>query len=397
MTRIGHRTCVRLPRPSDATRFYQWAYIFAARLSKRSRIARRGRTHYSSGPCDERVAHARRIDLGGKMLLPGFVDTQVNGGGGVLFNDEPTVAGISAIGRAHARFGTTGFLPTLISDDAAIIGKAIVAVDAAIAAAVPGVLGIHIEGPHLNEARRGVHDAGRLRAMDHDALKLLTSLKFGVTVVTLAPEMTSSDMLQSLSAAGVIVMAGHTNATFDDIAAARLHGLKGYTHLFNAMSPLGAREPGVVGAALSDDDTYCGIIVDGRHVDPRSLKIALRAKAHNRFMLVTDAMPVVGTSARSFQLQGRTILVANHTCVDEQGTLAGTALDMSSALRNSMAMLDLSAAEAIAMASEYPATFLGLGASHGRLEAGMRADLVIADGSFNVVDTWIGGRSCAAL
>ncbi len=346
---------------------------------------------------DERVAHARRIDLGGKMLLPGFVDTQVNGGGGVLFNDEPTVAGISAIGRAHARFGTTGFLPTLISDDAVIIGRAIAAVDAAIAAAVPGVLGIHIEGPHLNEARRGVHDARRLRAMDHDALNLLTSLKRGVTVVTLAPEMTSGDMLASLSAAGVIVMAGHTNATFDDIAAAKLHGLKGYTHLFNAMSPLGAREPGVVGAALSDDDTYCGIIVDGKHVDPRSLKIALRAKAHDRFMLVTDAMPVVGTSARSFQLQGRTILVEKDYCVDEQGTLAGTALDMSSAVRNSMAMLELSAAEAIAMASEYPATFLGLGASHGRLEPGRRADLAIADGSFNIVDTWIGGRSCAEL
>jgi N-acetylglucosamine-6-phosphate deacetylase len=346
---------------------------------------------------DDRLHLATRIDLAGKMLLPGFIDTQVNGGGGVLFNDEPTVAGISAIGRAHARFGTTGFLPTLISDDAAILSKAISAVDAAIAAGVPGVLGIHIEGPYLNEARKGVHDARRLRALDSSALALLTSLEHGVTVVTLAPELTSGDMLESLSAAGVIVMAGHTNATFDDIAAARLHGLKGYTHLFNAMSPLGAREPGVVGAALSDDDTYCGIIVDGKHVDPRSLKIALRAKAHNRFMLVTDAMPVVGTSARSFQLQGRTILVENDYCVDEQGTLAGTALDMSSALRNSMAMLELSAVEAIAMASEYPATFLGLGASHGRLEPGMRADMVIADGSFNIVDTWIGGRSCAEL
>ncbi len=340
---------------------------------------------------DPLPAGAEARDLGGRLLLPGFIDTQVNGGGGVLFNDSPTVDGIRAIGAAHRRFGTTGFLPTLISDDLTVLASAIQAVDAAIAAGVPGVLGIHIEGPFLSEARKGVHDASHFLELDHGMVALLSSLKRGVTLMTLAPEVTSPGVIQRLAAAGVVLAAGHTNATIDEIEAARRHGLTGFTHLFNAMSQLSAREPGAVGAALGDDETYCGIIVDGRHVDPRVLKIALRAKRHERFMLVTDAMPCVGTEATSFQLMGRTICVADGVCVDEQGTLAGTALDMGRAVRNAVAMLGLPATEAVRMASEYPAEFLKLGASHGRLQAGYRADFVVADEALNVEETWIGG------
>ena len=335
---------------------------------------------------------ADSLDLAGKLLLPGFIDTQVNGGGGVLFNDSPTVEGIRAIGAAHRRFGTTGFLPTLISDDLAVLASAIKAVDAAIAAAVPGVLGIHIEGPFLSEARKGVHDASHFLELDHDMVALLSSLKRGVTLMTLAPEVTSPGVIQRLAAAGVVLAAGHTDATIDEIEAARRHGLTGFTHLFNAMSQLSAREPGTVGAALGDDDTYCGIIVDGRHVDPRVLKIALKAKRHDRFMLVTDAMPCVGTDDTSFQLLGRTISVEDGVCVDEQGTLAGTALDMGRAVRNAVAMLGLPALEAVQMASEYPAQFLRLGTSHGRLAPGYRADFVVADEALNVLETWIGGE-----
>jgi N-acetylglucosamine-6-phosphate deacetylase len=340
---------------------------------------------------DARMRGAKQVDLRGRMLLPGFIDVQVNGGGGVLFNDMPTVEGIRRIARAHARFGTSGFLPTLISDDLAVVATAIAAVDAAIAAGVPGVLGIHIEGPYLNERRKGVHNAAHFQELGREAVALLSSLRRGVTLLTLAPELAMPEALDQLAAAGVILSAGHTNATATEIEAARRHGLRGYTHLFNAMSQLTAREPGAVGAALAEDDSYCGMIVDGRHVDPRVLKIALRARRHDRFMLVTDAMPPIGTGATSFQLQGRTINVADGVCVDEQGTLAGTALDMSLAVRNAIAMLALPPASAVRMASEYPADFLGLGASHGRLAPGHRADLLIADEGYNVLETWIGG------
>ena len=340
---------------------------------------------------DKRVRGATQVDLHGRMLLPGFIDVQVNGGGGVLFNDMPTVEGIRRIARAHARFGTIGFLPTLISDDLAVVATAIAAIDTAIAAGVPGVLGIHIEGPYLNERRKGVHNAAHFQDLGREAVALLCSLRRGVTLLTLAPERAKPEALDQLAAAGVILSAGHTNATATEIEAARRHGLRGYTHLFNAMSQLTAREPGAVGAALAEDDSYCGMIVDGHHVDPRVLKIALRARRHDRFMLVTDAMPPIGTDATSFQLQGRTINVADGVCIDEQGTLAGTALDMSLAVRNAIAMLGLPPATAVRMASEYPADFLGLGASHGRLAPGYRADLLIADEGYNVLGTWIGG------
>jgi N-acetylglucosamine-6-phosphate deacetylase len=341
---------------------------------------------------DSRLAAATPIDLAGRLLLPGFLDAQVNGGGGVLFNDSPTVEGIRAIGAAHRQFGTTGFLPTLLSDDLAVLKSAIEAVDAAIAAGVPGVLGIHIEGPFLSEARKGVHDAAHFLELDHDMVALLSSLKRGKTLMTLAPEVTSPGVIQRLARAGVILSAGHTDATGDEIEAARRHGLTGFTHLFNAMSQLTAREPGAVGAALADEDSYCGLIVDGKHVDPRVLRIVLRAKRHDRLMLVTDAMPSVGTQDRSFQLQGRTISVVDGYCVDEQGTLAGTALDMARAVRNATTLLGVPLGDAVRMASEYPANFLGLGASVGRIAAGCRADLVVTDEQLNVLETWIGGE-----
>lgn len=237
---------------------------------------------------------ARKHDLHGKLLLPGFIDTQVNGGGGVLFNDDPSVDSIREIGRAHRRFGTTGFLPTLISDDMHVVETALTAVQAAIKAGVPGVLGIHIEGPFLNVERKGVHDATKLRELDETALKLLTSLQGGRTLITLAPEMTTPQIIRKLTQAGVIVSAGHSNATYAEIKAALDQGLRGFTHLFNAMSQLTGREPGVVGAALDDQTSWCGIILDGLHVDPVVLRIALRSKPLDRFMLVTDAMPSVG-------------------------------------------------------------------------------------------------------
>jgi len=340
---------------------------------------------------DPRCRDAVNVDLQGQILLPGFIDVQVNGGGGVLFNDDPSLESIRAIGSAHRRFGTTGFLPTLISDDLDTIGQAIAAVQASLNAHLPGALGIHIEGPFLNWARRGVHDPKHLRRLDNAVISLLCSLRGGRTVLTLAPEMTTTGMIAQLSASGILISAGHSDANFAQTSAAIAHGVRGFTHLFNAMAPLAPREPGIVGAALFDANTWCGIIVDGHHVDPVMLKLALRCKRHDKFMLVTDAMPPVGSPEPSFVLQGRTIHVKDGVCRDENGTLAGTGLDMATAVRNAVSLLDLEIAEAARMASEYPAAFLGLDGELGRIAPGYRANLALLDDDLQVRRTWIEG------
>jgi N-acetylglucosamine-6-phosphate deacetylase len=332
-----------------------------------------------------------RYDLEGGLLVPGFIDTQVNGGGGVLFNDSPTVETIRTIGEAHRRFGTTGFLPTLISDDLHVIRAGIEAADAAIAEGVPGVLGIHVEGPFLNEQRKGIHDADKIRELDEEGLAILTSAKSGRTLVTVAPERTTPAMIGRLVDAGVIVSAGHSDATYAQMKAAINAGLSGVTHLFNAMSQLTSREPGVVGAAL-ESDLCCGIIVDGHHVDPVTLKLALRSRPHDKFMLVTDAMPSVGTEAESFILQGKQIIVSDGALRDETGRLAGSHLDMASAVRNAIETLDVTIEEAVRMASAAPAAFLQISEELGEISRGYRADLACLDDRLFVTGTWIGGR-----
>ena len=334
-----------------------------------------------------------RVDMEGGTLLPGFIDTQVNGGGGVLFNDEPTVEGIAAIAAAHRRFGTTGFLPTLISDDLDVIDRAMRAVEAAIEQGVPGVLGIHIEGPYLSARRRGIHSLDRLRDLDEEGLALLTSLKRGRTLVTVAPEAATPAMIGRLAASGVVVAIGHTNAGYDEARRALDAGATGVTHLFNAMSQLGNREPGVVGAAMDDPSCWCGLIVDGRHVHDATLKIALRARPLDRFMLVTDAMPSVGMTDKVFELHGRRITVQDGVCMDENGTLAGADLDMASAVRNAVERLGLTLPQAAFMAAAAPAAFMGLSDQRGRIAPGLMADLVLLDGEGRTVRTWIGGQS----
>src|SRR3984957_19558783 len=342
-------------------------------------------------PGDSRCRGAAIVDIERQLLAPGFIDVQVNGGGGVLFNDDPSPESIQAIGAAHRRFGTTGFMPTLISDDLETIGRAIDAVQSALDAAMPGVLGIHIEGPFLNSARRGVHDSRHLRLLDAGLVSLLSRLRGGKTVLTLAPEMTTPEIIAKLTAAGILVSGGHSDASYGETAAAIAQGLRGFTHLFNAMARLEPRDPGIVAAALYDENTWCGIIVDGHHVDPIMLKLALRCKRHDRFMLVTDGMPTVGSAKSTFVLQGRTIRVVDGICRDENGTLAGTSLDMAAAVRNAVSLLGLDLAEAARMASEYPAEFLGLGGELGRIAPGYRANLVLMDDDFKVQKTWIEG------
>ena len=343
-------------------------------------------------PSDPRLRDAQSHDLAGAMLLPGFIDVQVNGGGGVLFNEAPTVETIRRIGAAHRRYGTTGFLPTLISDRVEVMREALAAVEQALAEGVPGLLGIHLEGPYLASARKGVHDAKYFHAPSEDELALLCAPHRGVRLVTLAPDRVPPASIRALVAAGVVVCAGHTAADYETTRAALDAGVRGFTHLFNAMTPFGSREPGVVGAALEDAASWCGIIVDGHHVHPASLRVAIAAKARGRMLLVTDAMPPVGADRPDYVLNGETIIARDGVCQTAQGVLAGSALDMAGAVRNSVQMLGLPLDEAARMASTYPAEFLGLSGSHGRIAPGCRADLVAMDDDFRVQQSWIAGE-----
>ncbi len=330
--------------------------------------------------------------LAGGTLAAGFIDLQVNGGGGVMFNDAPTTATIAAIGRAHRAFGTTGFLPTFISGPRADMARAVEAVREALDQGMPGVLGIHFEGPHINLARRGAHDAREIGPLGDDDIDLLASLGTGRTLVTLAPESVEPAHIGALAGRGVIVAAGHTEAdagTFD-MAASELTGV---THLFNAMGPLGHRELGAAGAALTRDHLACSIIADGIHVHWDVVRLAWRAKPRSKLFLVTDAMAPVGAPALDeFSLGDERVRVVDGCLRVADGRLAGSLLDMGQAVRNCVAHAGIPLEEALAMAAAYPADFLGLAESRGRLAPGLRADLVWLDDELGVRATWIGGE-----
>ena len=330
------------------------------------------------------------------LIAPGFIDCQVNGGGGVLFNDSPTVEAIAAIGAAHRRFGTTGFLPTFISDEPGRMGEAVAAAAAAIAAGVPGVLGIHLEGPFINPARPGVHAERFIRPIDEADVAMIAGFRAGRIVVTLAPEVVPAATIARLVAAGAVVAAGHTLADAATVAAARAAGLTGFTHLYNAMPPLAARAPGPVGAALADPEAWASLIVDLRHVAAESLKVAIAARGWQRTLLVTDAMPPVGTDQRRFTLQGRIIARRDGRLTADDGTLAGADLDMATAVGNAVRHLGLPLTAALHMAAGAPAAFLGLDHDLGRIAAGYRANLVLLDDNPTVQETWIDGVAASA-
>ena len=338
---------------------------------------------------------AERVPLDGGLLAPGFIDLQVNGGGGVLFNTTPTVDAIRAIGRAHRSFGTTGFLVTFITDSTEKMAAAIAATRNALAAGVPGLLGLHLEGPFLNPAKRGIHDERFVRSPNQGDLALLAELPVGRTLVTLAPEQAPAGLIERLVVAGVIVAAGHTDAGYDQAMDGFRRGIAGVTHLFNAMTPMASRAPGMVGAALDHRPTWCGLIVDGHHVHPAVLRSAIAAKPRGTMILVTDAMPPAAGGPATFDLGGRPIRAEGGRLLGEDGTLAGADLDMARAVANAVRLLGLKAEEALRMASLYPAQALGL-TDRGRIAAGQRADLVLLDDRLDVIDTWIGGARAGA-
>jgi N-acetylglucosamine-6-phosphate deacetylase len=327
----------------------------------------------------------------GSWLAPGFIDIQVNGGSDVLLNDDPSPSAMAEIARAHRKFGTTAILPTLITDTPAKMRAALQAADEA-NATNPGILGIHLEGPFLSPEKPGVHNLAMIRPPGSQDIEMLTAPRAGVVLITLAPERVPPGFIAQLAKAGIRVSLGHSMATYDETKAALAEGLTGFTHLFNAMRPLGSRDPGPVAAALETPDAFFGMIVDGEHVDPAMLRLALRGVAHP--MLVTDAMPPIGGSRSSFTLYGEEIAVRDGRCAKADGTLAGAALDMASAVRNCVELLGAPLTQALCFASTEPARFLGLEATLGRLKAGYRADLVAFDpDSIRIHGTWIAGEA----
>jgi len=329
----------------------------------------------------------------GAWLAPGFIDVQVNGGGDVLFNDSPTPEAVATIAHAHRKFGTTGLLPTLITDAAEKMPAAIDAVQSAMDRE-PGVLGIHLEGPFISPERPGVHETKFIRTITPSDLALLTKRRRGVMLVTLAPEQMPKGAIAQLAKAGVRVSLGHSIATYEQTRAAMSEGLTGFTHLFNAMPPILGREPGPVAAALESSDAFYGLIVDGEHVDLASLRLALRGLGCP--MLVTDAMPPVGGSRPTFRLYSNEIAVSGGKLTRKDGTLAGAFLTMAEAVNNCVQMLGLRLEAALTLASLNPATFLGLSNRFGLFAPGYRADMVaFHPEQVEVIETWVSGKRSA--
>jgi N-acetylglucosamine-6-phosphate deacetylase len=325
----------------------------------------------------------------GVWLAPGFIDVQVNGGGDVLFNDSPTPEAIRTIAGAHRKFGTTALCPTLISDTPKKMRAALSAAEQ-LFDIEPGIIGIHLEGPFLSPQRAGVHDRRYIRPPTPEDRALLVAPRRGITVVTLAPEEMPRGFVSDLAKAGVRVCLGHSAGSYAQTRAAIAEGLSGFTHLFNAMPGISAREPGPTAAALESAQAFFGMIVDGIHVDPAVLRLAMRGLA--RPMLVTDAMPPVGGTRPDFSLYGEEITVSNGRCARKDGTLAGAVLDMASAVRNCMSLLDVPLESALRFASANPAAFLGVDHSLGRLAEGYRADMVAFDPhDIRILDTWVAG------
>lgn len=338
------------------------------------------------------TAASQLYDLQGGVLVPGFIDLQVNGGGGVLFNNAPTVDSLRIIGSAHRLFGTTGFLPTLITTSYAVMRQALAAVEQAIHERVPGVLGIHLEGPFLNAQHKGAHDARQFCTLDPQGVALVTSLGVGRTLLTLAPELMTPQTIRCLVDEGVIVCAGHSAADYNQTRQALSAGISGFTHLYNAMPPLLSREPGMVGAALEDDASWFGIIADGHHVHPAAFRVAVAAKKPGGAILVTDAMPTVGAVHKSFVLDGETITADAGRLTNASGALAGSDLDMLSAVNNAARYARVDWFEAVRMASLYPAQALGLAGELGAIRPGFRASLLALDEQRCIRASWVDGE-----
>ncbi|OCC04381.1 N-acetylglucosamine-6-phosphate deacetylase [Labrys sp. WJW] len=330
------------------------------------------------------------------FIAPGFIDLQVNGGGGVMLNDRRDAETIATICAAHAQFGTTALLATLITDTPDITTEALEAGAEAQRRKVPGFLGLHIEGPHLAVSRKGAHDPQLIRPMEETDLARLVAARSQVPVLltTVATESVTPAQIRRLAEAGLIVSIGHSDAEYGDVVAAAEAGASMATHLFNAMSQIKNREPGLAGTAIALGGLSAGLVADGIHVDPITIDIALRAKRHpGRIFLVTDAMATIGTDMRQFTLNGRVIKRENGRLTLDDGTLAGADLDMISAVRFMHERIGLDLGEALRMASLYPAMAVGMDLRYGRLARGSRSDMVVLTDDLAITSVWIGGSA----
>lgn len=343
-------------------------------------------------PAGELPQGTELVALPGGTLAPGLIDLQVNGGGDLMFNDRPCAATLATMLDAHRATGTTAMMPTLISATRDCQQQAVAAVRAACAAGNPGILGIHLEGPFFEIARRGAHRADLVRPAREEDIAWLCSLADLRLIVTLAPEHAAPGQIRALAASGIHVCAGHTNATHRQMMAAAEQGMTGVTHLFNAMSQPAPREPGAVGAALAEDALWAGIIADGHHVHPANIRLAQRCKPPGRLVLVSDAMATVGGRLTTFSLYGEDISASGGKLVNAAGVLAGSAIGMIDAVAYANAVVGIGLEECLRMASLYPAAILGLDDRLGRIATAYRADLVHFDEGFTVRNTWVAGE-----
>lgn len=343
-------------------------------------------------PTAECPAGLNVIALEQGILAPGFIDLQVNGGGDLMLNNAPESATVNAMHSAHRALGTTSMLPTVMSDTREVQQAAVNAVRAARSGGNPGIAGIHIEGPFFAPARRGAHNAAMIRPAQTGDMDWLCALADLRVIVTLAPEQVTPEQIERLARSGVHVCAGHTDASYQQIRDASERGLTGITHLYNAMSPLTARDPGTVGAALDEDSLWAGIIADGHHVHPASIRLAHAAKPGGKLVLVSDAMATAGGKRRSFELYGENIREHDGRLVNADGALAGSAIGLIDAVRHAHLGVGIPLEECLRMASLYPAAILNLDSTLGRIASGHRADLVHFDEDFSVCNTWLAGQ-----
>ncbi len=346
-------------------------------------------------PARKVPADARKIACDGLILAPGFIDAQANGGGGVLLNNAPTAETCLAIARTHRAQGTTRLLPTCLSDEPETMRRALAATRAA-RQTDAGILGVHLEGPCLSGDRRGVHKAACLHRLGADERELYRRQDGEIMLVTLAPECASPDDIAALAALGIRVALGHTAASPGLVRDALAAGAAGFTHLFNGMGGIAAREPGVAGVALDDRDSWCGLIADGHHVSAEMIRLALRAKPPGKVFLVSDAMPPAGCEKpEPFLLYGAEIRVENGRCVDQDGKLAGSSITLLDAARHCIRTVGVELEEALRMASLYPADFLGIAEKFGKLLPGYAADIVALTPELDIKGSWLNGEAAS--
>jgi len=346
-------------------------------------------------PYAERPRGGGEVDLGGGVLAPGFIDVQVNGGGGALMNDHPSADVVARIAESHRKYGTVGMMPTLVTDTPEKMRAAIAAVREA-RRRFPSVLGIHLEGPFLDPARKGAHDANYIRPIEPSDIDMIAGADCGAVMLTVAPNRVPADAIRALAARGVLVSLGHSEASYEEAQAGFAAGARAFTHLFNAMSPFLGRKPGMVGAALDAKEAFVGIIADGHHVHPASLRIAFAAKPHERMMLISDAMPPAADGPDSFLLQGRRVARVDGCLRLGDGTIAGSVITMDEAVRFCVDAVGVTLARALAMASRAPATFLRRDHDLGRIAPGYLASLVHLDDELRVRETWVEGEPTLA-